>query len=63
MGEVLMNNICEPCGRGYFSFNSEDKLCSKCMQNMICNGKNNSMVESGYWRSSPTSLQIYQCPN
>jgi len=27
MGEVLMNNVCEPCAKGYYSFNTKDKLC------------------------------------
>jgi hypothetical protein len=38
MGEVLRNNICEPCTKGYYSFNSEDKFCHKCIPKMICNG-------------------------
>jgi hypothetical protein len=61
-GEILLNNECEPCAKGYYSFNTEDKLCQKCFSNIICNGKNNTAVYPGFWRSSSTSLEIYQCP-
>lgn len=62
-GEIFnkFSLICAKCERDSFSFNTSDNSCQKCIPNAICEGGNKIIVNSGYWRSSSTSLNIYSC--
>lgn len=62
LGEVVKNNKCTKCLRGFYSFNPKTNHCQKCFQHGICEGGAIIGLESGYWRRNQTTTQVYQCP-
>lgn len=60
-GSILINEKCEDCQIGYYSFSTEDKFCRSCKTGMICNGRDDVPLEPGYWRNGSLSEDIFQC--
>jgi len=62
-GEIFKSEdyICDECGPLTFSYNPTDNSCSSCLENSQCLGGNVVVVDSGFWRSSNTSLNVYSC--
>jgi len=61
VGSILINNICQACPVGYYSFDVEDTFCHPCKSGMICNGKNEVSMDPGFWRKSNVSDDVYTC--
>jgi hypothetical protein len=62
-GEVLVNNQCEECPSGSYSLHYDPMAtCISCPPNTDdCSG-NSISVSSGYWRLSPYSTVMLECP-
>ena len=60
-GSILINERCEDCQIGYYSFNTDDKFCSPCKTGMICNGRDDVLLAPGYWRNGTLSEDIFEC--
>lgn len=60
-GSILINERCEDCQIGYYSFDTEDKFCSPCKTGMICNGRDEVLIAPGYWRNDSLSEDIFEC--
>ena len=62
-GEIFQSElyICSVCSVGFFSLKTTDTECKKCLENSICLGGNNIIVNHGFWRSSNKSSNVYPC--
>ncbi|KAG2429161.1 hypothetical protein HYH02_014096 [Chlamydomonas schloesseri] len=71
VGEVEKEaDLCVPCAAGTFSFAPDNATCDACPEHAEC-APNSTVADSGfivlhedgYWRSSPFSPQVLECPN
>ena len=62
-GEIFnpINNKCEECPAGSFSFSPSDKSCTICPSNAVCAGGNQLKLSRGFWRSSFLSKEVLKC--
>jgi len=60
-GSILLNNTCQACPVGYYSFDVRDTVCHPCKSGMICNGGNEVSVKPGFWRKDNVSEEVYAC--
>ena len=62
-GETYDNhtNTCYSCPRGTYSYYIFDESCKNCLDFSLCHGGNAVEINSGFWRSSSTSENIYRC--
>ncbi len=60
-GEILKDNMCNPCEKGFYSFFTTDTECIQCMDGATCWGGNTVEVYLNYWRSNTSSALVYEC--
>lgn len=61
-GEELFDNQCVDCTALFYSITINQSTCLPCMDHATCLGTNQVSVDSGYWRSTINSSNIYKCP-
>ena len=60
---MLVNNQCEPCPAGSFSFRYDPKAsCAPCPDNTDGCAGGVIHAAKGYWRASPTATKLLKCP-
>ncbi|CAI2373860.1 unnamed protein product [Moneuplotes crassus] len=62
-GERIVDNICNTCSAGTYSFAWNSTECSQCMDDAICSGGTEINVNPGYWRVSLNSTSVIECIN
>lgn len=64
VGEYLVSGYCACCPQFTFSFTEHHRSreCEKCPEFALCSGGDVLLPQSGFWHSSPRSVQIHQCP-
>ena len=62
-GEVYFNNgtECNVCPKGKYSFYPSDVDCKTCPITAQCDGGNLFSLNTGYWRATETSDDVYEC--
>lgn len=61
VGSILINNVCNKCPAGYYSFDNTETFCHPCRGGMICSGGSDVTMEPGFWRKDNTSDDVYAC--
>ncbi|CAI2370626.1 unnamed protein product [Moneuplotes crassus] len=62
-GEQHLGDQCSSCSTGTYSLQWNSRQCDKCVDNVVCEGKQEIKVSPGYWRRTSNSTQIVQCLN
>ncbi|CAI2380520.1 unnamed protein product [Moneuplotes crassus] len=63
-GEQIINKTtCQICSPGSYSFIWNSTECSKCIQHTTCEGGDEMVLHSGYWRKNKNSTDLIECPN
>jgi len=56
--------VCDQCIKDYF-YKTKSASCKKCPDGALCDGatpESKMDIQEGYWRSSKTSSNVYECP-
>lgn len=62
-GEVVANGLCDVCVDGSYSLGLNQETCLSCPELANCTNGFQIQVNSGYWRATKPSMNIYKCPN
>lgn len=57
-GELLQDSMCKICVPGTYTFEAGAKTCETCVNNAICNGGTNLSINTGFWRSNVTTVNL-----
>ena len=57
-GEIMSNNKCLECSAGTYSLGWNSTECKSCVDNAVCNGKEQIQVDPKHWRRTTNSTKI-----
>lgn len=61
MVTAVSGDACQPCETGYYSFDPRNSTCDQCVPDAQCPGGALVLPVSGWWSSSPRSVQMHRC--
>ena len=62
-GEISLPLSCFLCPKNTYSLFPSDTFCHDCPHYASCPGGNVLVLDSGYWRASELSTDVFLCPN
>ena len=62
-GEITLPLSCFLCPKNTYSLLPSETFCRECPHYASCPGGNVLDLDSGYWRASNLSAEVYLCPN
>ncbi|CDW86291.1 UNKNOWN [Stylonychia lemnae] len=57
------DNKCSVCSEGFYQLLSNQKNCSECPSNAICQEGYKIITQDGFWRKNTEDILVHQCPN
>jgi hypothetical protein len=61
LGEILVDNACQPCSSGSYSLTANSTICTSCPSSAECLGGALVYPRAGHWRSSNLTTNILSC--